>query len=60
MLWTAMLVQVIDRQWKLATIWALISAFFAVFGIIHVPEAGLENFAAPFCESALYVMFIHF
>ena len=51
MLWTAMLVQVIDRQWKLATIWALISAFFAVFGIIHTPEAGFENFAAPFCES---------
>jgi hypothetical protein len=51
MLWVAILVQVIDQQWKLATIWALISATLSVFGIIHVPEAGFENFAAPFCES---------
>jgi AGZA family xanthine/uracil permease-like MFS transporter len=50
MLWVAMLVQVIDRQWKLATIWAVISSLFAVFGIIHVPEAGLKNFSEPFWE----------
>lgn len=50
MLWTAMLVNVLDRQWKLATIWAIIASLFSVFGIIHVPEAGFSNFAAPFWE----------
>ena len=50
MLWVAMLVNVIDRQWKLATIWAIVSALFAVFGIVHVPEAGLGNFSDAFWE----------
>lgn len=50
MLWVAMLVQVIDRQWKLAVIWAILSSLFAVFGIIHVPTAGLKNFSDPFWE----------
>jgi hypothetical protein len=50
LLWVAILVQVIDRQWKLATIWSLIAAAFSLFGIIHVPEAGFENFATPFWE----------
>jgi AGZA family xanthine/uracil permease-like MFS transporter len=36
--WVAMLCFVIDRKWKTATIWALIGALFAVFGIIHVPS----------------------
>jgi AGZA family xanthine/uracil permease-like MFS transporter len=50
LLWVSMVVQVLDRQWKLASIWAIISSLFAVFGIIHVPEAGFNNFAAPFWE----------
>ncbi|CAJ1935006.1 unnamed protein product [Cylindrotheca closterium] len=50
MLWVAMLVNVIDRQWKVATIWALITAMFALFGIIHVPEAGFDNFDDAFWE----------
>ncbi len=45
-----MLVNVLDRQWKLATIWAIIASLFAVFGIIHVPEAGFSNFSSPFWE----------
>lgn len=47
MLWVAMLVNVLDRQWKLATYWAITAFFFALFGIIHVPEAGFENFTTP-------------
>jgi hypothetical protein len=50
MLWVAMLVNVLDRQWKLATIWAIVASLFAVFGIIHVPEAGFSNFSDPFWE----------
>lgn len=45
-----MLVMVIDRQWKTAAIWALVGAIFAVCGIIHVPEAGFENFSEPTWE----------
>ena len=43
MLWVSMLVNVLDRQWKSATIWAIITSLFALFGIIHVPEAGVDN-----------------
>jgi hypothetical protein len=50
MLWVAMLVNVLDRQWKSATVWALVAVVFAVFGIIHVPEAGFENFTTPTIE----------
>lgn len=50
MLWTAILVNVLDRQWKLATIWSIIASLFAVFGIIHVPQAGFSNFSEPFWE----------
>lgn len=50
MLWTAIVVNVIDRQWKIAIIWSLIAAIFAVIGIIHVPEAGFENLNKPFPE----------
>jgi AGZA family xanthine/uracil permease-like MFS transporter len=50
LLWVAMLVNVLDRQWRLATIWALVAAVFAVFGIIHVPEAGFDNFHSPTWE----------
>ena len=52
-LWVAMLVMVIDRKWKLATIWALIASLFAVVGIIHVPEAGFENFSSPTWEQCV-------
>jgi len=50
MVWVAMAVMMIDRKWKLATIWALVGAFFAAFGIIHMPEAGFDNFSTPFWE----------
>jgi hypothetical protein len=43
MLWVAILVNVIDRQWKSASIWAIVASFFALFGIIHMPEAGVKN-----------------
>jgi hypothetical protein len=52
-IWTAMLVKVIDRQWFFAVIWALLGAFFALFGIIHVPEAGFENFTSPTWEQCV-------
>jgi hypothetical protein len=48
--WVAMLVMVIDRQWKKATFWSLVGAFFALFGIIHMPEAGFDNFSKPVWE----------
>jgi hypothetical protein len=50
MLWTAIVVNVIDRQWKTAVIWSLVAAFFALFGIVHVPEAGFDNLNNPFWE----------
>jgi len=50
MLWVAILVQVLDRQWKLATIWAVIASLFALVGIIHVPSAGFKSFGEPFWE----------
>jgi hypothetical protein len=37
----------LDRKWVLAGAWAMTGAAFAVFGIIHVPEAGVENFSDP-------------
>lgn len=48
--WVSMIVFVIDRQWKKATIWAMIGAAFAAVGIIHVPVAGFENFTSPTWE----------
>jgi hypothetical protein len=48
--WVAMLVMVIDRQWKKATFWAMVGAFFSLFGIIHVPEAGFASFSSPVWE----------
>lgn len=45
-----MLVMVIDRHWTMAAVWALIGAAFAGVGIIHVPEAGFENFTTPVWE----------
>jgi len=50
MLWVAILVNVLDRQWKVATYWAIVAFLFAVFGIIHVPEAGFDNFSNPTLE----------
>lgn len=50
MVWVAMLVNVIDRQWKTAAIWSAVAALFALFGILHVPEAGFENFTSPVWE----------
>jgi len=31
-------------------VWALVAAFFALFGIIHMPAAGFQNFAQPTME----------
>ena len=42
--WVGILVYVIDRQWKKAAVWSGIASLFALFGIIHVPEAGFANF----------------
>jgi AGZA family xanthine/uracil permease-like MFS transporter len=53
MLWVAMLVQVLNRDWFLATVWAIIASIFAVVGLIHVPTAGFANFAAPFWEQCV-------
>jgi hypothetical protein len=50
MLWVAMLVMVLDRKWKGAIAWALISALFSLFGIIHMPTAGFKTFAEPLWE----------
>jgi hypothetical protein len=47
MVWVAMIVMVLDRKWVMAGVWAMIGAAFAVFGSIHVPEAGFENFSDP-------------
>jgi hypothetical protein len=55
MVWVAMIVNVIDRQWKTATIWSLVAAFLSLFGIIHVPEAGLNNMNSPFWEQCTAV-----
>jgi hypothetical protein len=50
MIWVAMIVMVLDRKWVAATVWALIGSFFALFGIIHVPQAGFEYFSSPTYE----------
>jgi adenine/guanine/hypoxanthine permease len=55
--WVAMLVSVIDRQWRKATVWAIIAALFALFGIIHVPEAGFKNFDKPVWEQCVGTLF---
>ncbi|CAM9416209.1 unnamed protein product, partial [Ascophyllum nodosum] len=35
--WVAILVNIIDRKWWQAAVWALISATFSAIGLIHVP-----------------------
>jgi hypothetical protein len=50
LLWVSMIVNVLDRQWATAATWAFVSSLFAVFGIIHVPQAGFSNFDSPFWE----------
>lgn len=50
MVWVAMVVNVIDRQWRTATIWSVVAALLALFGIIHVPEAGFGNLNGPYWE----------
>ncbi|CAM9100814.1 unnamed protein product [Discosporangium mesarthrocarpum] len=47
MVWVAMLVLVIDRRWWQATVWSMLGAIFAMFGIIHVPVAGFDTFDKP-------------
>jgi len=46
LLWTSILVNVIDRQWVSAAIWSVIASLFAVFGIIHSFSAGFTNFSS--------------
>jgi hypothetical protein len=43
MIWVAMIVRVTRSQVGAAGAWAMTGAAFAVFGIIHVPEAGFEE-----------------
>jgi hypothetical protein len=50
MLWVAIVTNVIDRQWRTAIVWSLVAAMLALFGIIHVPEAGFSNLNSPFWE----------
>lgn len=50
MVWTAMVVMILDRKWMTGAIWAMVGALFALFGIIHVPQAGFQNFASPTWE----------
>lgn len=45
-----MIVMVLDRKWVTATVWALIAALFALFGIVHVPQAGFDEFSTPTYE----------
>jgi hypothetical protein len=47
MVWVAMLVMILDRKWVGATVWAIIGSLFALFGIIHVPQAGFKTFNEP-------------
>jgi len=47
LLWTSMLVMVLDRKWFRAGLWALVASIFAVFGIIHSFEAGFKSFTSP-------------
>lgn len=51
--WVATLVNVIDRKWKKAAVWSTVGAVFALFGIIHVPEAGFESFSSPVWEQCV-------
>lgn len=55
LIWVAMIVMVLDRKWVKASIWALVGSLFAVFGIIHVPNAGFGSFASPTIEQCYFV-----
>jgi hypothetical protein len=50
LLWVSMLVNVLDRRWAGAAIWAFVASLFAVFGLIHMPRAGFSNFSDPIWE----------
>lgn len=47
MVWTAMVVMVLDNKFYGAASWSFVGAVFAVFGIIHVPQAGFSTFSDP-------------
>jgi formate-dependent nitrite reductase membrane component NrfD len=47
LLWVSMIVNVLDRKWIPAAIWAIISSLFAVTGIIHSFSAGFTHFLDP-------------
>lgn len=53
MIWVAMLIQVLNREWVTATVWAFIGSLFALFGVIHVPSAGFKNFSSPTWEQCV-------
>ena len=55
MVWTAMLVMVLDRKWPLATAWATFGGLLALFGVIHVPRAGFKTFDEPVFEQCSLV-----
>lgn len=45
-----MVVMVLDRKWPEATLWAVFGAVLAVFGVIHMPQAGFKTFSEPLWE----------
>jgi hypothetical protein len=45
--WVYMLVMVIDRKWPQAAAMATMGALLSAVGVIHVPEAGFDNFTQP-------------
>lgn len=50
MVWTSMAVMVLDRKWPQAIMWAMLGALLALFGVIHMPEAGFDTFSEPLLE----------
>jgi len=50
LLWTSILVMVMDRRWMGAALWAVISSIFAVFGVIHQFSAGFKAWKTPTWE----------
>merc|ERR1712227_790072 len=50
LLWTSILVMVMDRRWLGASLWAFIASIFAVFGVIHQFAAGFKAWKTPTFE----------
>lgn len=50
LVWTSMIVMVLDRKWAQAVLWAFGGSLLAVCGVIHMPAAGFETFSDPLLE----------